>query len=39
MASKLYITFEQVALGQDQGHRHLLADKFAPELLVPQFEI
>jgi hypothetical protein len=25
-----YLAFERVALGQDQGHRHLLADKFAP---------
>jgi len=25
-----YLAFERTALGQDQGHRHLLADKFAP---------
>jgi hypothetical protein len=25
-----YLAFERAALGEDQGHRHLLADKFAP---------
>ena len=25
-----YVAFERAALGEDQGHRHLLADKFAP---------
>ena len=27
-----YLAFERAALGEDQGHRHLLADKFAPPL-------
>ena len=25
-----YLAFERATLGEDQGHRHLLADKFAP---------
>jgi hypothetical protein len=25
-----YLAFERAALGEDQGHRHLLAEKFAP---------
>lgn len=28
-----YVRFERDALGEDQGHRHLLADRAAPDLL------
>ncbi len=28
-----YVRFERAALGEDQGHRHLLADRAAPDLL------